>query len=314
MKCVWFLPPLGVIRLLAVSCRLAKLSLVATLAVAMAGIGSPALQAQPFAATPTLTFAPIATQAEGVAPFAVTATSASHGAVTYSVLTGPATISGNMVTVNGMGMVVLQAKQGVSGGYTAATATTSFTVGLPFTLTTATGSTAGRSGTSASVAQGAAANFRLTLMPVAKTVPDAITFTAEGLPAGATATFSPATIAADAAATPVTLRIQTAHAQAAPYMQPISGSLLPPVAVGLLLLPLFRLREARRRLGLGLPVMLLAAGLSLGVVFALSGCASLSGSLPSATLPAAQTYMVVAAATDATTKVQSLMHLTLTVQ
>ncbi|MBB5062608.1 hypothetical protein HDF15_000938 [Granulicella mallensis] len=103
---------------------------------------------------PTLIFAPISSQLVGAAPFAVSATSASNGAVTYAVTSGPATIADNVVTVTGTGTVVLAANQAASGNYTAATATTSFTVGLPFTLGISTGS-------STSVAAGAAASFRL---------------------------------------------------------------------------------------------------------------------------------------------------------
>jgi hypothetical protein len=153
----------------------------------------------PTPVVPTLTFAPIATQVEGAAPFAVNATSASSGAVTYAVTSGPATIAGNMVTVTGLGTVVLTANQAASGNYAAATATISFSVGMPFSLTTATGTTAGSSGNSASVAPGSAASFSLTLTPAGTTFPDAITFSVTGLPTGATFTFSPATIAAGVA-------------------------------------------------------------------------------------------------------------------
>ena len=78
---------------------------------------------------PALTFAPIPTQVVGAAPFAVNATSASSGAVTYAVLAGPAMIAGSLVTVTGSGTVVLWANQAASGGYAAAVATTSFTIG-----------------------------------------------------------------------------------------------------------------------------------------------------------------------------------------
>ncbi len=77
---------------------------------------------------PTLSFAPIAAQTYGNPPFAVSATSASSGAVTYAVVSGPATIAGNIVTLTGAGTVVLSASQAASGNYAAATATTSFTV------------------------------------------------------------------------------------------------------------------------------------------------------------------------------------------
>ena len=80
------------------------------------------------AATPTLSFAAISAKTYGDAAFTVSASSASSGAVTYSVLSGPATISGNTVTLTGAGTVILQATQAATTNYTAATATTSVSV------------------------------------------------------------------------------------------------------------------------------------------------------------------------------------------
>jgi hypothetical protein len=60
--------------------------------------------------------------------------------------------------------------------------------------------------------------------------------------------------------------------------------------------------------------VLLAVGLSLGAVLGISGCAGGSATPPAATTPAAQTYTVVVTATDTTTKLQSAVNLTLTVQ
>jgi len=80
------------------------------------------------AATPSLSFGAIAAHTYGDAAFPVTASSASSGAVTYSVVSGPATISGNTVTLTGAGTVQLKAAQAAATNYNAATATTSFTV------------------------------------------------------------------------------------------------------------------------------------------------------------------------------------------
>ena len=79
------------------------------------------------AAAPAITFT-ISNQTYGVAPFAVSATSNSAGAITYSVVSGPATLSGSTVTITGVGTVVLQASQAANGNYTAATQNASFTV------------------------------------------------------------------------------------------------------------------------------------------------------------------------------------------
>jgi hypothetical protein len=78
--------------------------------------------------TPMLTFTAIPAKTYGAAPFTVSASSASTGAITYSVTSGPATISGSTVTITGVGTVVLGASQAAAGNYTAATASTSFTV------------------------------------------------------------------------------------------------------------------------------------------------------------------------------------------
>jgi hypothetical protein len=78
-------------------------------------------------AAPTITFT-VSNQTYGVAPFTVSATSNSAGAITYSVVSGPATISGSTVTITGVGTVVLQASQAANGNYTAGTQNASFTV------------------------------------------------------------------------------------------------------------------------------------------------------------------------------------------
>jgi len=76
---------------------------------------------------PTITFT-VPNHTYGDAPFTVSATSSSTGAVTYSVVSGPATISGSTVTLTGAGTVVLQASQAAAGNYTAGTQTATFTV------------------------------------------------------------------------------------------------------------------------------------------------------------------------------------------
>jgi len=113
--------------------------------VSLAGIGNVTLQASQAAqggylaattitsfnvgaATPTLAFTALASQIYGAAPFTVSATSNSPGAITYSVASGPATISGSTVSLTGIGTVTLQASQAAAGDYAAAIATTSFTV------------------------------------------------------------------------------------------------------------------------------------------------------------------------------------------
>ena len=79
------------------------------------------------AGTPTISFT-VGNQAYGTAPFAVSATSNSTGAFTYSVVSGPATISGSTVTLTGVGAVTLMASEAADSNYAAATKNATFTV------------------------------------------------------------------------------------------------------------------------------------------------------------------------------------------
>jgi hypothetical protein len=78
-------------------------------------------------ALPSISFS-VANHTYGDAPFPVSATSNSTGAIAYSVVSGPATISGPTVTLTGVGTVVLQASQVAAGSYSAGTKTASVTV------------------------------------------------------------------------------------------------------------------------------------------------------------------------------------------
>ncbi len=73
-------------------------------------------------ASQTITFGALAPVINGVAPFALNATSSSGLAVTYKVVSGPATVSGNTLTVNGGGSIVIEADQAGNASYTAAAA------------------------------------------------------------------------------------------------------------------------------------------------------------------------------------------------
>src|SRR6202035_2993922 len=113
----------------------------------------------------------------------------------------------------------------------------SFSVAAGLTLAPSSGT--GSSSGTATVAAGGAATFTLTLSPGGvATYPDPVTFSATGLPPGATATFSPATIPAGSAAVPVTLTIQTSSSQTALNEKPSSGTSFAPMALAFLLLPL----------------------------------------------------------------------------
>jgi sugar lactone lactonase YvrE len=69
----------------------------------------------------TITFPLIPPQVYGGAAFALYATASSGLPVSYSVIAGSATVSGNLLTITGAGPLTIQASQGGNGGYVAAT-------------------------------------------------------------------------------------------------------------------------------------------------------------------------------------------------
>jgi len=83
----------------------------------------------------TITFAALSDRTAAQSPFTVSATASSGLAVTFSVASGPATISGNTVTLNGTGTITIQADQAGNATYSAApsvTQTFHVTGGTPF--------------------------------------------------------------------------------------------------------------------------------------------------------------------------------------
>jgi hypothetical protein len=84
----------------------------------------------------TITFPAIAAKVFGSAPFAVSATATSSLPVTIAVQSGPATISGDTVTLTGTGTVVLVATQAGNANYSAATPVKQSFVVTPAATTT----------------------------------------------------------------------------------------------------------------------------------------------------------------------------------
>ena len=158
-------------------------------------------------------------------------------------------------------------------------ATTDFTIGV-----------ASGTNSSAAVQPGGTVGETVTVSPAngAGTFANAIAFSASGLPAGATASFSPASVPAGSGAATVALNIQLPVASAARGLGGGFWGRLAPISLALLLLPLAgRLRRGGRRLA---SVLLLAiAGMA-----GLSGCSAMSGSLARST----QTYTVTVTGTS----------------
>ena len=72
----------------------------------------------------TITFGPISDRTTASVNFNVLATASSGLPVTFSILSGPATINGSTIQITGPGTVVVQASQAGNGNYTAATPVT----------------------------------------------------------------------------------------------------------------------------------------------------------------------------------------------
>ena len=89
----------------------------------------------------TINFGPLANQTYGVSPITLNATASSNLPVTFSVMSGPATVSGNVLTVTGAGNVVIAASQPGNATYSAAVPVDeSFTVApASLTITPTTG-------------------------------------------------------------------------------------------------------------------------------------------------------------------------------
>lgn len=125
---------------------------------------------------------------------------------------------------------------------------------------------------------GANATFPFTAAPEgAATFANPVTFSVIGLPAGATAVFTPATIPAGSASTPVSLVVQTSGTLSGAVMRnPFAGHPLRngPVAFTLLLLPMLGLQALRKRLRLATSTCaaVLLATLVVGAVAVLGGC------------------------------------------
>jgi uncharacterized protein (TIGR03437 family) len=100
------------------------------------GVATVTLTVNP--APQTITFAPLPNRTSDSAPFTVSATASSGLPVAFSIASGPATITGNTITITGVGIVVVQASQAGNANYTAALAVTQ-----PFTVTIGTATISG---------------------------------------------------------------------------------------------------------------------------------------------------------------------------
>jgi sugar lactone lactonase YvrE len=266
------------------------------------------IPSNPTAATPT--FSP----AGGTYTSAQTVylSDTTSGAVLYYTTNGSTPTSGStLYTSAGISVAAsetIKAIAVVSGYNNSAVATAAYTINAStptgnFTITTA--------GANQTVVPGGAGVYTLNLTPAngASTFQAAVTFSVSGLPPGATVSFSPASIAAGAGATSVTMTIQTAQLAAAnnPPADGFLASRLAPLSLALLLLPFAApLRKSGKRLSRLLTVLLL---LGVGAALAgLSACGSGAGFFGQAQ----KTYTVTVTATMGT--VSNTSNVTLTVE
>ena len=165
-------------------------------------------------------------------------------------------------------------------------AATDFTIGL-----------ASGAGSSATVLPGRTVAESFTVSPAngAGVFTNAIALSASGLPAAATAVFSPVSVPAGSGTTTVTLTIQAPRASAVSEWTggSVAGSLVP-LSLALLLLPLAsRLRRGGKRIRRWISVLLLAIA-GMAAMAGLSGCGAISGSLGQTV----QTYTVTVTGTS----------------
>jgi FG-GAP-like repeat/Bacterial Ig-like domain (group 3)/FG-GAP repeat len=282
-------------------------------------ISAPAnLTAQQVATTLTLTANPAnavygqsVTLTVAIAPFQAQGHKAG-GSVTFSsggttlgtVSVSSATVS-TTVTSLPVGADSLTAVYSGDTNFMGSTATASAVepVVSDFSLTPPTGASA-----SPTVLPGQSATFSFQVAPIPAVsgFPGIITFTASGMPAGATASFSPDSIPVNGGAQPVTMTIQTAS-NSALGSAPAFGSRVTPVLLGLLLLPLAgirRFRRAQKRFSRLLSVALFAA--ALGAIAGLVGCGSTNGFFGQAV----QSYTVTVTATGGTVSHTATVNLT----
>jgi sugar lactone lactonase YvrE len=159
-----------------------------------------------------------------------------------------------------------------------------------------------------SVNPGQTATFNFMLQPQGGVLNAPITLTASGLPAGATAVFTPSGIASGSAATSFSLAIKTAVSNAAtvPPVSPLQAPLLP-ITATVFLLPLMRNKRVRARFArlprtlLGVFFLFIMGAATLG----LAGCGS-GGFFPQKT----QNYTITVTATATSAANTTLQHTT----
>jgi sugar lactone lactonase YvrE len=126
---------------------------------------------------------------------------------------------------------------------------------------------------SQTVIPGNAASYAVQVAPTEGIYPGTVTFSATGLPTGATISFSPATVAANGGTAPISVSVLTAPQNHAMNQR---GDEAAPFALGLLVLPFAFFGRIRRR-GIHTPLLLLFLVGALGAMAGLIGCGGYNG-------------------------------------
>jgi hypothetical protein len=188
---------------------------------------------------------------------------------TVPLTAGTATINTSSLTTGAIN--VLNAVYSGDNNFTTSQSSTSVSVAsLDFTLAVS-------GPANLTVNPGDVATYQVTVNPLYGNYPGPVSFTASGLPTGATSTFSPSTIATNGGKQTVTLTVTTPAV--AKQVSPPIGRRLAPLTLALLLFPLLgvgRLRRQGRRLS-RLTSLLLLLGCTLAGAM-MTGCGSSSGS------------------------------------
>jgi hypothetical protein len=167
-------------------------------------------------------------------------------------------------------------------GSTSANSTTVVVAQFDFTFT-------GTGASAYTVAPNVAATYSFDLSPLYSSYAGPVSFRVTGLPEGATASFTPGSVAVDGGVVPVMMTVHTASTVAHNESHPFGRG----IVLALLLLPFAGKRSVREKLkGRMLLLVLLMAGLTA----TLSGC----GSTNSFMLQSPQTYTLTVTATSGT--------------
>jgi hypothetical protein len=205
------------------------------------------------------------------------------------------------------GSHTITAVYGGDTNFTASSTTTSVSVTvapLGLTISASPSTQTGNAGTTFSYALAVAPAFAGTPYP------GAVTFTANGGPAGAVITFSPSSLAANAGPQTVSMSVATSATTAALQPDP-TGRKLVPIALAFLLLPLAGTRRMRRngqRLGRFICLLFLALA-GIAATTALSGCGSSSGGTTK--VPQGTQYTITVTATSGSVTQNATVTLTI---